>query len=214
MYPENCENDLYPQGDCSNFLHWLVQHKIFIEDDSLSHDITKVIGFLRHVHLRVVHQDALKETLTTKLQALTITPPQQVIALDPMATDHYQIAMDSGDHVDTYVPPFEIFLTVISNTQDGEKVTTHAISIKCSAKHHALFQELFTQLFTNQPSDIAYICFSLSGILTVIGVAAYQNLIRDNNKHFDTLATVPVARITNQHLELDIHIADPKEPNK
>jgi len=165
------------------------------------------------VESRVVNRDALKEKLTNKLQALNIAP-QQVIALDSTATDHYQIAMDSGDHVDTYVPPFEIFSTIISNTHDGKKATTHAIGIKCSAKHHALFRELFTQLFTNPPSDIAHIRFSLSGIITVIGAAAYQNLIRDNNKHFDTLATVPVAGITNQHLELDIHIADPKEPNK
>ncbi len=36
-------------------LDWLVQHKIFIEDDSLGHDLTKVIGFLLHVHPRVVN---------------------------------------------------------------------------------------------------------------------------------------------------------------
>jgi len=142
--------------DNIKFIDWLIQHKIFIEDNSLGHDITKVIGFLLRVHLRVVNRDALKEMLATKLQALSITP-QQVIALDPMATDHYQIAMDSGDHVDTYVPPFEIFSMVISNTHNGEKATTQAIGIKCSAKHHALFRELFTQLFTNLPSDIAHI---------------------------------------------------------
>jgi len=70
------------------------------------------------------------------------------------------------------------------------------------------------QLFTNPPMDIAHIKFSLSRILTVIGTEAYHNLIHDNNQHFDNLATIPVAGITNKHLEIDINIADPKEPNK
>jgi len=55
-----------------------------------------------------------------------------------MATEHYQLAMDSGNHMETYVPPFTIFSTVISNTHDAKYVMTCMISIKSSAKHHAL----------------------------------------------------------------------------
>jgi len=130
-----------------------------------------VIGFLLQVHPRVVNHDTFKETLVTKLQALTIDP-KQVISLDPMVTDHYQLVMDSGDHVDTYVPPFELFSTIITNTQDAKQVTTCMIGIKGNAQHYALLRELFTQLFTNPPSDIAHIRFSLSGILTVTGATA------------------------------------------
>jgi len=202
------------ESDVNNIklLDWLTVFKIFLEADTLGHDITKVIGFLLHVHPRVVHRDALKEVLTSKLQELTIDP-KQVIALDPTAADHYQHAMDSGDHLDTYVPPFEIFSTVISNTHESKHVNTRAIGIKCAARHHALFRELFSQLFTTPPTKLAHIQFSLSGILTVIGAAAFQNLIRDNNKHFDNLATIPLAGITNDHLDLDIPVADPKDPN-
>jgi len=199
--------------DNLKLIDWLVLKKIFLEDDTLGHDLTKVIGFLLQVHPRVVNHDALKETLVTKLQAINIDP-QQVIDLDSTAADHYQRVMDSGDHVETYVPPFTLFSTVISNTQETKKATTRTVGVKCSAKHHALLRELFTQLFTNPPSEIAYIRFSLSGILTVIGATAYQNLIRDNNKHFDTLATIPIAGITNTHLDLDIPIHDPQDPNK
>jgi len=62
-------------------LDWLVQHKIFIEDDMLGHNITKVISFLLQIHLCIVHCDALQEMLLLKLQALTINS-QKVIALD------------------------------------------------------------------------------------------------------------------------------------
>jgi len=45
------------ETEVKNFklLDWLVQHKTFIENNSLGHDITKVIGFLLCVHPRVVH---------------------------------------------------------------------------------------------------------------------------------------------------------------
>jgi len=50
--------------------------------------------------------------------------------------------------------------------------------------------------------------------MTIIGAAAYHNLIRDNNQHFNNLATIPVVGITNAHLDIAIRITDPKDPNK
>jgi len=196
----------------TKLIDWLTANKIFIEADHLGHATTKVVGFLLRTHPRVVHRDALKETLTTKLQQIAIAP-QQVIDLDQDTSDHYQRVMDSGDHIETYVPPYEIFSTVISNTHEANHVSTRAIGIKCNTNHHPLLSELFSQLFTHPPTEIAHIQFSLSGILTVIGNPAYQNLIRDNNKYFNNLATIPIAGITNDHLELDIQVANPKDPN-
>ena len=93
----------------SKLLHWLTQHKIFIEADTLGHEVTKVIGFLLRVHPCIVHCDVLQEKLTLKLQALSIDP-KKVIALDSATTEHYQLAMDSGDHIDRYVPPLRYSL--------------------------------------------------------------------------------------------------------
>jgi len=122
--------------------------------------------------------------------------------------------MDSGDHVATYVPAFELFTAVIGNTLQGKQVTTRVIGIKCNTVHYALLRELFSQLFTNPPSDIAHIKFMLSGILTIIGTAAYQNLIHDNNQHFNNLATIPIAGIIDAHVDIDICIVDPKESDR
>jgi len=74
----------------------------------------------------------LKETLTTHLQHLTIDL-QQVIKLDKLANKHYQQAMDSGNHIVTYVLPFKLFTTVISHMLENNKVTTCPLGIKCSA---------------------------------------------------------------------------------
>jgi len=199
--------------DNGTFIDWLDKHRIFLEADHLGHENTKVIGFLLKVHPRIVHRDALKDALISHLQDLTIDP-QQVIDLDKSAADHYQQAMDSGDHIATYVPPFELFSTVISHTHDSNKVSTQTLGIKCSAVHHKLLRELLSQFFTKPTSDLAHIQFSLSGVVSIIGIEAYRNLIRDNNKHFNNIATVPVVGITNAHLDIDISIADPTNPNR
>jgi len=198
--------------DSATFLDWLNINRIFLEADNLGHETTKVIGFLLKVHPRIVHRDALKDTLITHLQHLTIDP-KHVITLDKTAADHYQQAMDSGDHVATYVPPFELFTTPISHTHERITVSTRTIGIKCNATHYALMRELFSKLFTNPPSEIAYMQFSLSGIISIIGMEAYRNLICDNNKHFDNMATIPIVGITNEHLDIDIHVSNPTNPN-
>jgi len=193
-------------------LDWLTTHCIFLEANNLRYDNTKVVRFLLKVHLRIIHHDVLKETLITHLQNLPIDP-QKVVDIDKSAADHYQHAMDSGNHIATYVPPFELFSMVISNTQDKNTVYTHTLGIKCNALHHALIRELLSLLFTKLPAELAHIQFLLSGIISIIGIEAYCNLIQDNNKHFDNIATVPVVGITNEHLDTDIHVADPANPH-
>jgi len=187
--------------DNGTFIDWLDKHCIFLKADHLGHENTKVIGFLLKVHPQIVHHDALKDALISHLQDLTIDP-QQVINLDKSAEDHYQQAMDSGDHIATYVPPFELFSTIISHTHDNNKVSTRTLGIKCSAVHHKLLRELLSQFFTKPTSDFAHIQFSLSGVVSIIGIEAYRNLIRDNNKHFNNIATVPIVGINNAHLDI------------
>jgi len=198
--------------DDTPFIDWLNTQRIFLEADNLGYETTKVIGFLLKIHPRIVHRDALKETLTTHLQNLSVDP-QQVVDLDKTAKEHYQHAMDSGDHVTTYVPPFELFPTPISHTHECVTVSTRTIGIKCNPDHYALLRELFSKLFTNPATEIAHIQFSLSGIISIIGMEAYRNLIRDNNKHFDNMVTIPIIGVTAEHLDTDIHITNPSNPN-
>jgi len=87
------------------------------------------------------------------------------------------------------------------------------LAIKCNTPHYALLCKLLSKLFTKLLSEIAHIQFLLSGIIMLIGQDAYHNLIQENNKYFKTLTTVPVVSITNDHLDLDIHVANPADPN-
>jgi len=99
--------------------------------------------------------------------------------------------MDSSNHTKMYIPPFELFSTVLSNTHEAVKVETHTISIKCNNKHQPLLHKLFSKLFATPPSDIAHIQFSLSRVILFIGHQAYQNLLHEKNKYFNKLATIP-----------------------
>jgi len=110
----------------------------------------------------------------------------------------------------TYVPPFELFSTVISHTQDKKTVSTCTLAVKCNTKHHALMHELMSLLFTKPPTKLAHIQFLLSSIISIIGIKVYCNLIHDNNKHFNNIVTIPVVRVTNDHVDRDIML--PTQP--
>jgi len=80
--------------------------------------------------------------------------------------------------------------------------------------HYALLCKLFLKLFTQPPSIIAYIQFSLICIISIIGPEAYCNLILKNNQYFDKLVTIPITGITNEHLDSNIPVANPSDPHK
>jgi len=58
--------------------------------------------------------------------------------------------------------------------------------------------------------ELAHMQFSLSGSSTIIGLENYQKMILNNNKHFTTLAAIPVSCITLDILNLEIHVNDEK----
>jgi len=194
-------------------IEWLRSNKIFIEADTLGHHVTRIVGHLLRVHPKITHRATLKDILETELRKVKITP-EEVIALDPSAQSHYQQAMDSGDDADTFVPPFELIVTSLGSGPADNRVSTDVMGIKTNASHQSLLRELFSRLFTNPPADLGHIQFSLSGIASVIGYNEYLTLLRENNKFFASLATIPIDGIDDTMLELDIRVADPKVPDK
>jgi len=85
--------------------------------------------------------------------------------------------MDNGNDVTTFVPPFELFATKLGSSLADNRVSTIAIGIKARESHHNLLQELFSQLFTQPPSDLAHVQYSLCGIATIIRHLEYQSLL-------------------------------------
>jgi len=53
----------------------------------------------------------------------------EVIALAPDAKEHYDHAMESGNHIPTFVFPFEVFPTKISFGPNNAHVMTDMIGI-------------------------------------------------------------------------------------
>jgi len=121
--------------------------------------------------------------------------------------------MDSGEDISTFVPPFELFLTDLGSGPADNRVSTIAIGIKTKASHHNLLRELFARLFTQPPSDLAHVQYSLCGIATIIGHSEYQNLLRENNKFFSTLATIPISGIDDSTLGSKIAVSVAQDNN-
>jgi len=122
--------------------------------------------------------------------------------------------MDSGDEVTPFVPPFELFPTELGSGSANSRVSTSAIGIKTKAIHHNLLRELFSQLFSRPPMDLAHFQYSLCGIATIIGHAKYQALLCKNNKFFSTLTTIPVAGIDDSTLGLEVTVPDSNNGHK
>jgi len=96
--------------DPSPVIDWLHLNKIVIKVDDLGHEVTWVAGHLLFVHPKITQWIYLKDTFEDNLCHVKISP-EEIIALDSSAQDHYQLAMDSGNSTTTSTPPFELFLT-------------------------------------------------------------------------------------------------------
>jgi len=93
----------------TSILSWLKENKVFIATNTIGHHVTRMISNLIHIHPRVMHQDSLHNTISNVLQAVKITA-DEAKAMAPDASDHYRLAMDSGDNTQAFVPPFEVSL--------------------------------------------------------------------------------------------------------
>jgi len=80
-----------------------------------------------------MHHTTLHKTLFDALQSLKITK-EEVIKMAPDAKAHYEQAMDSGDEVITFVPPFDVFPTKLIHGP----VTTDSVRITCTSHHYKL----------------------------------------------------------------------------
>jgi len=115
-----------------SILKWLQENRVFIAVDSIGHHATRTVGNILNIHPRITNRAALRETIFDALQTISITK-EEVLALAPDAAAHYKHAMDSGDEVMTFVPPFEVFPTKLSHGPNTNRVITEAVRIASAA---------------------------------------------------------------------------------
>jgi len=135
---------------------------------------------------------ALKETLDTELCCEKITQDKNAIVLNFIAQHFYQQVMDSGNEMETFVPPFKSFPTAIA-TIIGIK-TKDDMGFRTIAFHHGLLLELFAHY-----SQILQKHLLLCNILSV----AFQPLLGTQNTKpcfakitIFSLAAIPISGMT------------------
>ncbi len=134
------------------------------------------------------------------MQAVKIDA-KEVISMVPEAADYYQLAMDSGDDTQTFVPPFEVFSTKITAGTKTDKTYTETIGIACATHHSKLLGELAARLFKAPPRYLSHMKYIPSGIHTVVGDDTYRLMITDNNKFLTTGASIPIEGIDETTLD-------------
>jgi len=189
----------------TSILKWLKENKVFIAVDSIGHHAARTIGNLINIHPRITHRTTLRDTIFDALQAIPMTK-EEVIEMAPDAKLHYEQAMDSGDEVVTFVPPFEVFPTTLIHGPATDRVKTDSIGIASASHHYKLLSELTTRLFKNPPRHIAHAQFLPSGIHMIIGEPTYRNILQKNNEFLTQGASIPVDGIDENTLDTRITV--------
>jgi len=200
-------------NDKTSLFSWLKENQVFISADSLGHHITRTIGNMLHIHPRITHRDTLCQTLYDALQTVKITSTEAT-AFAQDAAEHYRLAMDSGDDTQAFVPPFEVFPTRISTSNNKDRIYMDTIGITCATHHAKLLGELTTRLFKAPPRYLSQFKFIPSGIHTIVGEDTYRNMITDNNKFLTSGASIPVEGIDEATLDTTMTLTLGKSKNK
>jgi len=69
------------------------------------------------------------------------------------------------------------------------------------------------QLFNLPPPNIAYLKYTPSGLLSLIGENNYQHMIMEINKYLTTITMILIEGIDNEMLELTVLPLNAKNPN-
>jgi len=189
----------------TSIFKWLKENKVFIAVDSIGHHAARTIGNLINIHPRITHRSTLRETLFDALQTIKISK-DEVIELAPDAKIHYEQAMDSGDEVVTFVPPFEVFPASLIHGPKDDRVKTDSVGIATASQHYKLLSELTTRLFKSPPRHIAHAQFLPSGIHLVLGEPTYRTILQKNNEFLTQGASIPIDGIDETTLDTTISV--------
>jgi len=197
-------------------MEWLTNNHVYLEVDSLGRETIRTIGYFFNIHPRITHKTSFKANIRDELEKVSITKAE-VIKLDSIAQFHYdpedeeELYDADDDDVTPFVPPFELFISLVGYGTRTTRVATRTIGIKTNVMHGNLLHELLLRMATNK-TDNPLLKYVPIGMTMTIGTEAYQQLIRSNNAYLTSLATIPVEGITDETLELTIPVHYPDKP--
>jgi len=103
------------------------------------------------------------------------------------------------------VPLFEVYYAPVGYGTGTKRIATQAMCIKSMVKHGKLLNELLLRMKIN-PNTFPSIKYIPVGMAMTIGSVPYMNLIQQNNVYLTSVATIAVAGIPDQTLNLEIPI--------
>ena len=124
--------------------------------------------------------------------ALSLAPHLKQAQLD---------AMSNGDDYIPILPNFEVYRTKITHGRDPSQVSTDVIGVKGAPKDTKLLIEFFTRMAAEASTDHRDGMFLPKGAVHLLGIATYEQVLKENNFFLNNVATVPV------NLEIDAWFA-------
>jgi len=193
-------------------LTWLYHEKVFLEADALGIGKTKTIGYLTHIHLRLINRNHTKVKLAETLE-MTHIAYDEACKLDTNITQATNVMTDNGDEPTIQCPPFEIFHTTIGNGPSNVRSETDVIGIKCNVGKAALVREFFLQT-AEQIECQGQGKFVPAGLANVIGKATMHKLIQDNNQYLKNITSIPIYGLPKEALQIVMEVNDEEEKTK
>ena len=191
------------ETDKHTMMTWLQDNHTYLEADSLGTTKICTVGYLFNVHPRLSHHTYLKQHIYNELEKVSITN-DEAQALDPHAKEYHD---DNSN--ETFIPPFEIYLTSAGHGPTNKRVVTKTIGIKSNIEHAALLKEMLVRTTTNSATNKPTLKFIPTGLASTIGNEAYAALICKNNQYLTSATMIPVIGFTKETLNLYIEAYDP-----
>ena len=196
----------------NQLLSWLYREQVYLEADGLGVGKTKTIGYLTHIHPRLINRNHRKTQLV-EIMEMTHINFNDACKLDISLKPTSGEMTDISDDPTVNCPPFEIFHTSIGTGPANARSETDVIGIKCNVGKSALVREFFLQA-AEQLEIKRQGKFVPAGLANVIGQDTMKKLICDNNKYLKSTSSVPIYGIPKEALLVEMEINDEDDNTK
>jgi len=194
--------------DAHDMMKWLQKHHVYLEADSLGTTKICTVGYLFNIHPRISHHTALKKHIYNELEQVSITV-EEAQTLSKHAKEHHK-----DNFNETYIPPFELYITSAGAGNGNNRVSTETIGVKSNIEHAALLKEMLIRTTKNSVNNKPVLKFIPNGIALNIGNDTYTALICKQNQYLSSVTTIPVVGFTEETLALQLDVYDPTTKTK
>jgi len=175
----------------NHLLAWLKKARVFLESDSLGTERPMTIGYFTKIAPDFTHLTNFRNELVTQLSMVDIDA-ETAITLAPHLKQAQLEAMLNGDDYVPILPIFKVYRTKITHGREPSQVSTEVIGVKGAPRDAKLLGEFFTRMAEETSNDHRDGMFLPKGAVHLLGIATFEQILKDNNFFLTTVATIPV----------------------